>query len=82
MYEDDAVVYTTKILADFLAYLLIKEAKENNITIKNVFDPSCGNGKLLDSMRYYLKNRTVGYYGSDIRPLADPSFNFYEENET
>ncbi|MGX0301562.1 N-6 DNA methylase [Staphylococcus hominis] len=59
------IFYTPKKLADFISQLLLLVAKKEGIDIKNVLDPSCGEGALLKSMEA-INGASSKYYGIDI----------------
>lgn len=67
------VVYTSAVLADFVAHLLYKV--NGNHTVSNILDPACGEGALLCASKNYFGN-SVNYYGIDVDANAISSSPF------
>lgn len=59
------VVYTPRRLADFVAFLINKEAEKDNFKIKSIIDPACGEGALLYAIKRNIPN-CKKFYGVDI----------------
>ena len=59
------VVYTPSRLADFIAYLIDKEANRDAYTIQTVLDPACGEGALLEAAERQIKG-CKSFYGIDV----------------
>ncbi len=70
------VVYTSAVLADFVAHLL-HEANSNRAVL-NVLDPACGEGALLNASKNYFGDE-VNYYGIDVdaTAISTSPFNTY-----
>jgi hypothetical protein len=73
--EKYGVVYTPHSLSDFVANLLFELASNDNslLSIKCAIDPACGEGRLLQALKVYFKDK-INYIGIDVDKDVVPTF--------